>query len=431
MSFVSSESFTEALPSELEIFELPPYQIGVESMSYEECRPTSQVTAYNPIEFNLSGQNGMDYLDLRRTKLYVKLRIKHANGDNIAIDSSVGPVNGLFFALFSQIDCYLQGMLISSSNTNYPYKCMMKTLLENGQDCKASQLTSTLFYKDRSGHLDSLTTNSGLYERKKFIENSKTVTLEGRIFHDIFDIDRYLLNMTELKLKLYRSKPAFCLMSSDENPDFDVIIEDIAVKVCKVKVIAHSETLKTTSAKYPYPKTTMKHITLMKGSTNIVLENIFQDVKPRRIIMGMTSSDAFNGVYNLSPWNFKNYDLQQVTMYCDGIPVGGIPLKLNFNENRGSENVAAYVKMFEYSDKWTKDAGNDISRTDFNNGYALFCFDLEPHFSDVKYMSLIKQGKVRLECNFGTPLPETVSLLILAENSGYFEISENRQIKVE
>ena len=436
MALLTTQNFTEAQPSELELFQLPPYQLGVESISYEECRPTSQVTAYNPIEFNLCGQNGMEYIDLNRTKLYVKLRVKHSNGDNIAVDSTVAPVNGLFFALFSQVDCYLQGSLITSSNTNYPYKCMMKTLLGYGQDAKATQLTSALIYKDRSGHMESINTNTGHYERKKFIANSKTLDLEGPLFHDLFEMDRYLLNMVDVKLKLYRSRPSFCLMTDDANADFDIIIEDIAVKVCKIKVnsaliYAHSQALKTTNAKYPFTKTVMKHITLMSGSSNAVLENIFQDVKPKRIIMGMTSSNAVNGDYKLNPWNFQHYDLQQITLFCDGVPVDGIPLKLDFNEDRGTSNIAAYVKMFENFGKWGHDSGNEITRTDFNEGYALFCFDLEPHFSGAKYLSLVKQGKIRLECHFAKPLPETVSLLILAENCGYFEVTENRQIKVE
>ncbi|CAC5387024.1 unnamed protein product [Mytilus coruscus] len=334
------------------------------------------------------------------------------------------------------VDCYLQGSLISSSNTNYSYKCMMKTLLDYGQDAKASQLTSALFYKDRSGHMDFFDTNTGLYERKKLIGNSKSLDMEGMLFHDLFEMDRYLLNMVDVKLKLFRSKPSFCLVSREDDADYDVVIEDIVVKVCKIKVnpaiiFAHSEALKSTNAKYPYTKTVMKHITLMIGSTNAVLENIFQDVKPKRIIMGLTSTNAVNGDYQLNPWNFQHFDLQQITLYCDGVPVDGIPLKLQFNEDRGATNVAAYVKMFENCGKWGGDAGNEITRSDFNNGYALFCFDLQPHFSDANYLSLVKQGKVRLECHFATPLPETVSLLILAENSGYFEITENRQIKVE
>ncbi|CAC5392261.1 unnamed protein product [Mytilus coruscus] len=308
---------------------------------------------------------------------------------------------------------------------------MMKTLLDYGQDAKASQLTGALFYKDRSGHMDSFDTNTGLYERKKLIGNSKSLDMEGMLFHDLFEMDRYLLNMVDVKLKLFRSKPSFCLMSSEDDADYDVVIEDIVVKVCKIKVnpaiiFAHSEALKSTNAKYPYTKTVMKHITLMMGSTNAVLENIFQDVKPKRIIMGLTSTNAVNGDYQLNPWNFQYFDLQQITLYCDGVPVDGIPLKLQFNEDRGATNVAAYVKMFENCGKWGGDAGNEITRSDFNNGYALFCFDLQPHFSDANYLSLVKQGKVRLECHFATPLPETVSLLILAENSGYFEIMSSQ-----
>lgn len=436
MALLTTQNFTEAQPSELDIFQLPPYQLGVESVYFEDVRPTSQITAYNPIEFNLCGNNGMDYIDLKRTRLYVKLRIKRSNGDNIPIDPTVAPVNAIFFALFSQVDCYLQDTLISSSNVNYPYKCIFKTLLESGQDAKATQLTSTLFYKDRSGHMDSFTSNTAIYQRKGFIENSKTLDLEGALFHDLFEMDRYLLNMVSLKLKFFRSKSSFCLMSPDESPDYEVVIEDIIVKLCKVKVnpsiiFAHSEALKSTNAKYPYTKTAIKHITLMKGTSNCVLENIFQDIRPSRIIMAMTSTDAVNGNFKLNPWNLKHYDIQQITLFCDGIPVDGIPLKLDFNEDRGSANIAAYVKLFDQCGTWGTDAGNDITRHDFNNGYALFCFNLEPYFSGVKYLSLVKQGKVRLECNFGTPLPETVSLLILAEHPGYFEITENRQIKVE
>ncbi|CAC5359304.1 unnamed protein product [Mytilus coruscus] len=231
MSLLTKESFTEAQPSELELFQLPPYQLGVESISYEEIRPTSQVTGYNPITFSLSGSNGMEYLDLKRSKLYVKLRVKHANG----------------------------------------------------QDAKATQLTSMLFYKDRSGHMDSLTTNTGAYERRKFISSSKSVDLQGPLYHELFQMDRYLLNMTDVCLKLFRNKPSFCLMSDEENPNYDIIIEDIAIKVCKIRVnpaiiYAHSLALQKSNAKYPFTKSAIKHLSLVKGSTNAILEMLNHNV---------------------------------------------------------------------------------------------------------------------------------------------------------
>ncbi|CAG2223460.1 unnamed protein product [Mytilus edulis] len=171
-----------AQPSELQIFEIPPYQVGVESITYEECRPVSQITAYNPIEFDLCANNGMDYIDLKRSKLYVKLKVKKANGEDLQDGDTVGPVNLFLQSLWSQLDVYIQGQMVTSSNTYYPYKCMMKTLLQYGQDAKSTQLSSSLYLKDRYGHMDEISTNTGLYERRKFISNSKTLEMEGPIF---------------------------------------------------------------------------------------------------------------------------------------------------------------------------------------------------------------------------------------------------------
>lgn len=84
--------------------------------------------------------------------------------------------------------------------------------------------------------MDSLTTNTGAYERRKFISASKSVDLQGPLYHELFQMDRYLLNMTDVCLKLFRNKPSFCLMSDEENPNYDIVIEDIAIKVCKIRV---------------------------------------------------------------------------------------------------------------------------------------------------------------------------------------------------
>ena len=197
MSLLTKDNVIEAQPSELELFQLPPYQTAVTGVYWEDCRPISQVTAYNPIEFNLSTSGNCDYLDLKRSRLYVKLKVKNANGENLKNDDTVGPVNFFLHSLWSQVDVYLQGQQISSSNTHYAYKTAMKMLLEYGQDAKSTHLTSCLYYRDRAGHMDSTTTNTGLYERRKFISNSKSIDMEGRLFHDLFDMDHYLLNMVE------------------------------------------------------------------------------------------------------------------------------------------------------------------------------------------------------------------------------------------
>ena len=71
-------------------------------------------------------------------------------------------------------------------------------------------------------------------------------------------------------------------MSDDVDSDHDISIEDIVIKVCKINNFCPLEM--TDEREY-------------KRS----LENIFQDVKPKRIVMGMISSNALNGDYQSGP----------------------------------------------------------------------------------------------------------------------------------
>lgn len=84
--------------------------------------------------------------------------------------------------------------------------------------------------------------------------------------------------------------------------------------------------------------------------------------------------------------------------------------------------------MLRSTGKWLDDTGSNIERDDINLGYALYTFDLEPRFRGSQYLTLLKQGNVRLEVTFGTALTETVSCIIYAEYPGYFEINAARDV---
>lgn len=74
MSVFNKEDFTEGMPSELSLFDLPPTQTAVSDIYYHEIRPLSQLAGDGPIEFRISGQNSLDYVDLAGSQLYVKLK---------------------------------------------------------------------------------------------------------------------------------------------------------------------------------------------------------------------------------------------------------------------------------------------------------------------------------------------------------------------
>jgi hypothetical protein len=80
MAMVNKEFFVEDIPSELSLFDLPPNQTGVKNIKMENVLPTSTISENSPILFDISGQNGMEYLDLMRSQMYVKMRVKHEDG---------------------------------------------------------------------------------------------------------------------------------------------------------------------------------------------------------------------------------------------------------------------------------------------------------------------------------------------------------------
>lgn len=151
MASFTTDEMQEAQPSGLDIFSIPPYQTAVKRMYYQDVRNNSQLSGNTPLEFNVSGQNGLEYVDLKRTKLYVKAKIKKADGSSLTETEYVGPVNLFLHAMFAQVDVTLQGKLISTATNQYPYKAMIQTLLSYGSDAKKTSLGCTTLEERHTG----------------------------------------------------------------------------------------------------------------------------------------------------------------------------------------------------------------------------------------------------------------------------------------
>ena len=116
---------------------------------------------------------------------------------------------------------------------------MIHTFLHYGQDATSSQLLTQLFIKDDNDHpedVDASGANNGLFQRHRFISGSKNLDLQGPIYHSLFSSKRFLLNLVDVRLKLYRSSPAFSLCSGDASPDYRIDILDIYLLAKRIRV---------------------------------------------------------------------------------------------------------------------------------------------------------------------------------------------------
>ena len=425
MAFLLKDS-PECAKSELDLFTMPATQTVIERGQWIEYHPLSNVMEGDPpIEFNISG-SAEDYIDLSQTYLYIKAKILKSDGTSLPKDEPVGPINLFIHSLFSQVDVSLNERIVSSSNNTYPYRAIIEKLLNHDYDAKTSYLTSELFYKDTAGRMNVFDVkdaqpNEGFKTRAQLFELSATADMIGRLHVDIFHQERLLLNMVDMKIKLIRSTPEFCLMGKNE---YKVVLEKASLFVRKVRVspgvvLGHAKSLEKTTAKYPIDRVLTKVYSIPKGNMSFIQDNIFVGQMPKRLVIACVDNDAFNGSYKKCPFEFKHYFINFIGVYVDGQPMPHSPLQPNFEK---SNFIRAYNNLFLQSE------GRYLSRSDFAQGYSLFLFNLSPDLCDGPHMNLVRHSNLRLEIKFSKPLEQTISVLVYAEFENIIEINKERNI---
>ncbi|GFY41809.1 uncharacterized protein F54H12.2 [Trichonephila inaurata madagascariensis] len=317
MAFIL-KGFPECVKSEIELFHLPATQTAVERGQWVEFHPLSNVFDGGPVEFHISG-SGEEYLDLSQTQLYLKAKIVKSDGSPIEKGAEISPVNLFLHSLFSQVDITLNERLVSNSSNTYPYRSYIETLLNHGIDSKTSQLTCEMFYKDNK---------EGLKKRSAFFESSASVDMIyiGPLHCDLFHQERLLLNLVDLKIKLIRSKPEFCLHGKK---GYKVTLEKITLLVRKVHVspgvvLGHMKALEKETAKYKINRVLCKVYSIPQGSMSFVQDNIFIGQMPKRIVVRYVDNDSFHGTFEKS-FDFKHYDINFIGVYVDGQPTPQSP----------------------------------------------------------------------------------------------------------
>ena len=127
-------------------------------------------------------------------------------------------------------------------------------------------------------------------------------------------------------------------------------------------------------------------------------------------VFKMIDSAAFNEAYKKNPYNFKIY-----TTFLD-MTVNGeeVPFKLLqlFYAAANPRYIEAYLTMFSGTGKLFYDTGNDISRDDFTNSYALYAADLTPNMcGSSDHFNVVQHRNLAVNIGFGTAPTAAVSLV--------------------
>ena len=482
MSGVPQDGVRMSVP-ELNLFQTPQLQEAVEREYTTEFRPSEQfIDDRSPVIFNIPRQS-RDLTDLRGCTMKMKLRVKHNDGTDLENGESVGLINMCHQTAWSQMDVAINGVPVSSNTRLYPYKAFFKALTRHSGTSEHASMKSMGWFSPFTGNSDARAKDKDepWAESKRLIKNSRLLELEGPLMEDIFECERYLLNGTELHIKLHRSLSPFMLSllytpssiatdanidalkeqrdidirASLEDPDNDslvmtadksvreynaaygakrgykVVLEDIVLKMAYVRVYpqvisAIQKQLEQESALYPHTRTDMKTVAIPSGQQQVYFDTVFSGLRPSKIVLGFVTSEGVNGSLVTDALNFEAHKVSDISIMIDGTVVQ--PKKLSYDEdNNPKEYVSAYMDYMTMVKRSGYETPN-VTPEEFMR-HPIFTFCLEPAISD-GYQHQAMKGPVSVNVRFDQALEQSVNLMLYAEIPGLMQIDAARNIAI-
>ena len=439
--------------SEYAIFSMPERNLSTEKTSVYDVGPNAPLTSDAPIEFNLPASS-QRYINLRDMKLYLRLKVEHADGTALDDKERVGLVNYPIASLFQQVDMFMQQGLVCSSGNCYPYKSMIDVLLENDINDINGYLQQGLFYKDTHNAMEETYTdaaeaeaantilNAGFLERAKYSARSKIFEIMGKLHVDICRQERYIINAVQLTLRLIQSRDQFRLMRGDAS-------SGQTAKECRVKILtatlrvplmkpvdaillSHADTLyRGGPSVYPFEKTEIKTYSVPAGEYQVKIENVFFSRLPKRIVVALVESEAFIGAYDKNPFNFQNFSVNYLCFMIDGVCVPSRALMPEFSKNMYLEAYDTVFNMAQDDNPGIPRKTTSITREEYKDSHTLYCFSLDGSSIGDEHVGQQTVGISKLDIKFENKLKVGVTVILYATFTAVLRIDDDRNIRVD
>ena len=308
-------------------------------------------------------------------------------------------------------------MKISSAKCNYAQKSFIETEFSHNKDAKSTWLACQgYFFEANPGGIAA----SEITRRKTLVRASAECTFYGKVAVDFFTCDRHLLSGVILRISFRRSIDDFSLISDDAAKFYNIKITETILYVRKMTlnddvVSAIEKTLLSSPSSYPYLETITKTFLASAGLQSWKQEDVFGREPIRRLAICLNTNEAFLGSKLLNPFHYRKFNLEQICIYRNGLPVADSPI---------STDDSKRVYFNTMSDLAYIDNGHGISLEDYPNHFIMF-FDLTStqQASHDFIHPEITNCSVPIELKFSAALAHNVEIFIIGEKAStiYFD----------
>ncbi|XP_055339083.1 uncharacterized protein F54H12.2-like [Paramacrobiotus metropolitanus] len=323
----------------------------------------------------------------------IKVRKTTSEWEFITTADGVAPVNNFLHSLFSSCHVTVANRLISDTATFYPYRAYLESLLSHTLDAQQSQLTSAAFYYDSLGSFNSETANNGEKNRAALFNAGQYDTDTTKTF-------KPFIRNAHLSIRSYIPSPDFLTASA-------------------------GELLKKT-VKYHIERVVLRVSDIPQRSQSTVVSNLQIDQIPKVVFISFMDSEDFHGSQKKNSFNFQHFNITQISVEVDGQSYPTKPYTADFGRSSSLECYDGLLDTLGH--RPSLQGGLPFNRTQYNDGYTTFGFDLTPGHTGRGPLTLIKQGNLSVSVSFGKPLKNTAMMVCMLVYDSIIEINQHRQL---
>tara|TARA_B110000196_G_scaffold33309_1_gene25129 strand:+ start:302 stop:1333 length:1032 start_codon:yes stop_codon:yes gene_type:complete len=328
----------------LDLFKDAPINVSNTDFTIASYDPIYAVVPDNPITFVINGDTS--FINLSESLLRFKIKIVQQNGNNLAenMNGHVALSNFAFASVFKSVKVKVNGCEVTPRSDLYAYKSYIDQLFST---------TPNSIYKNA---LIGWDTNAGAAENVVNADNpafgrraakcnlSRQQEFVGRPFVDLFKCSRNILPQVRLEVTLYPNPNNFVIHHGDnehvQNNNFQYRLSDVQLFIRKEEVAPSTAMpiegrLNSTSAKYLYPVSTMKHYHIVNGSFTFRVDDLFQNMTPVKLLATFIHTESFAGNYQRDPFWFSPTEyIECIEFFKNGVKIGHQrPVEINLAAN--------------------------------------------------------------------------------------------------
>lgn len=424
----------ECALASLDLGSTPPTCSSILSVQYEAISPLYSIADSStlPLEFFVAGTPEY-YIDLANSIIEINCALVHEDNTPVGPDEKTSVVNNLGHSLFSQCNLFLNDTLLSENDNMYSFKSYILDSLSYGHTAKNTFMKTQLYIDDTAGRfhindpITGIPVNYGLVARSMICKKPMQLIIRPHV--DMFNQNRALIPGIDVRLRFARSTSDFMVISAETDKKYKIKINSATFHVRQLQVLpeialGHQHLLKSgKSVKYPIVRVSCSSYTIMTGVLSDHRGNLYLGHLPKRVILGITKNQNFNGTLGTNAFHFGVQNVSSMQLSVNGRGIPSKPIMTSYSDDGEGEiyNRAYYLMMSGLH----KTVGGDelyLTPEQWRNGYGFYVFQISEDYHSNEMFGMERSGSMSLDIVFRKPTTEPLSVVCLYEFQNIIEI---------